>query len=141
MQWEGRKEGRWGGGGSGGHTSLPVGGGLNPLVVLGVLLRPHCTCISTRSHAVQAHVVPAADAVNSRWWRCCWAWNWQAKGDCRRVADEVNWRAARTTEKRAAIVSDSAMCEGEEEEEEERRERFTSWLPAGGIGALKLVAI
>ena len=48
-------------------------------------------------------VVPAADTVNSRCWSGC-LWNWHTKGDCLRAADEVNWRAARATEKRAAML-------------------------------------
>lgn len=40
--------------------------------------------------------------MNSR----CWTffWNWHTNGDCLRAVEEVNWRAARATEKRAAIL-------------------------------------
>lgn len=49
--------------------------------------------------------------MNSRCWWAVDRCHWQAKGDCLRAADEVNWRAARATEKRAAIFS--VVWEGE----------------------------
>lgn len=93
------------------HTRLAVGRSLNPLVVLGVLLLLHCTSVSNARQSARARErIHCADTVNSRWGWALALCHWHAKGACVRVADEVNWRAARATEKRAAILREGEDC-------------------------------
>lgn len=94
------------------RTSLAVGGELNPFVVLRVLLLPNCergTIVSgyRRRRRGFGQNSPAADAENGL--KLCLLHGaagafLQAKGRAGR-ATEVNWRAARAIEDRAAIVS------------------------------------
>lgn len=93
------------------HTRLAVGGGLDPLVVLGVLLLLHCAPVSNARQTARGPMcVRCAETVKSRWWCALGRCHWHAREAGRRTADEANGRAARATEKRAAIVRVGVNC-------------------------------